>query len=83
MWRSVEYLLLDMIQVNRRAGSVPPSQDPKAMCVSAAVTLTYDGGEASCGFIPCDQLVELRVVKLQTFQKCHISSLSFSVEDVE
>lgn len=53
------------------------------MCVSAAVTLTYDGGEASCGFIPCDQLVELRVVKLQTFQKCHISPLSFSVEDVK
>lgn len=54
------------------------------VCVRlGCVTLTYDGGEASCGFIPCDQLVKLRVVKLQTFQKCHISPLSFSVEDVE
>lgn len=45
--------------------------------------LTYDGGEASGGFISSHEFVEFRVVKLQAFQECHVSSLPFSVEDVE
>lgn len=45
--------------------------------------LTYDGGEASRGLIPRDQLVQVRVVKLQTLQEHHVASLSFSVEDVQ
>lgn len=50
---------------------------------SKGVLLTYDGREATCGIVPCDQLVQVRVVKLQTLQKRHISPLSFSVEDVK
>lgn len=45
--------------------------------------LTYNGGEAPGGFVPSHQFVEFRVVKLQAFQERHISSLPFSVEDVE
>lgn len=50
---------------------------------SIGVCLTYDGGEASSGILPCDQLVQVRVVKLKTLQKRDIPPLSFSVEDVK
>lgn len=55
------------------------------VCVSASkcVSLTYDAGETSCGIVPCDHLVKVRVVKLQTLQKCNVRPLSFRVEDVE
>lgn len=46
-------------------------------------TLTHDGGEASRGIPPCDQLVQVGVVKLQTLQERHVPPLSFSVEDVK
>lgn len=55
------------------------------VCVSASkgVSLTYDGGEASCGILPRHQLVQVRVVELQALQKRHVPPLSFSVEDVK
>lgn len=57
------------------------------MCPSplwwAGPPLTYDGGEAAGGFVPSHQLVEFRVVKLQALQERHVSSLPFSVQDVE
>lgn len=45
--------------------------------------LTDNGGEASCGFLPRDQLVQVRVVKFQTLQEGHVPPLAFSVEDVK
>jgi len=56
---------------------------PNWVCLHPKVRLTYDGGEAPRGFLPCDQLVQLREVEFQTFQKGHVAPLSFRVEDVE
>lgn len=63
------------------------SSDDECPCIHVYMCevdfLTDNGGEASCGIFPCDQFVELRVVKLQTLQKRHIPSISFSAEDVK
>lgn len=55
----------------------------RRVCLYMCVCLTYDGGEAPGGLLPCDQLVQLRVIELHALQKSHVAPLSFSVEDVK
>lgn len=51
--------------------------------VNKGLCLTHDGGEAACGILSSDQLIQVWVVKLQTLQKRHITTFPFSVKDVE